>query len=121
MKPNLTEIYIATTLAVLVGGLSTQASAQSKKPAPTRPAVATTGAAQTARPKGPIVLGTTQLPGDFGQIGQTYTLGQREPINFTLKSAEYAVTPFVVDNNTWVPKADEKLLILHYTVHNPIP
>lgn len=70
---------------------------------------------------GPIVLGTTQLPGDFGQFGTTYTIGQRNPINFTLKSAEYTIAPVTIGTNTWVPKGDEKLLILHYTVHNPNP
>jgi hypothetical protein len=35
------------------------------------------------KPTGPVVLGTTQLPGDFGQLGTTYTIGKAEPINFT--------------------------------------
>jgi hypothetical protein len=104
-----------SALSVLAG----PATAQAKKPVGSKPAMKS-AASQAAKPKSPIVLGTTQMPGDFGQLGQTYTIGQREPINFTLKSAEYVVTPFVVENNTWVPKADEKLLLLRYTVHNPI-
>jgi len=68
-----------------------------------------------------IVLGTTQMPGDFGKIGQTYTMGKYEPVNFTLKSAEYSIGFFGVEPNRWVPSANQKLLILHYTIHNPLP
>ncbi|MBC8102776.1 MAG: hypothetical protein H7Z41_09340 [Cytophagales bacterium] len=75
----------------------------------------------TVKPNGPVVLGTTQLPGDFGKLGTTYTVGKSEPVNFTLKSAEYTITPLMVGNNIWVPKADQKLLVLHYTIHNPLP
>jgi hypothetical protein len=115
MKTYTSAIAFITALSVLAG----PSIAQGKKIGTTPATKAAT--TQIAKPKGPIVLGTTQLPGDFGQVGQTYTIGQREPINFTLKSAEYSVLPFTVDLNTWVPKAEEKLLILRYTVHNPIP
>ena len=77
--------------------------------------------AAARKPGGPIVLGTTQLAGDFGKLGTTYTIGKSAPLNFTLKSAEYTVAPFTLGNNSWVPKEDEKLLVLHYTVHNPQP
>jgi hypothetical protein len=115
------KITVASMLAVTVGlSLTTgtlSASAQTKKPvakktAPGKPA---------AKAGGPIVLGTTQLPGDFGKVGTTYTIGKANPINFTLKSAEYTITPMMVDNSIWVPKADQKLLVLHYTLHNPLP
>ncbi len=96
-----------------------------QKPAVKPPVVKTTATppikTTPTKPTGPIVLGTTQLPGDFGQFGTTYTIGQHEPINFTLKSAEYSIVPVTIGNMTWVPKADEKLLVLHYTVHNPNP
>ena len=91
------------------------AQAQGKKPAAKKPAAA------AKKPGGPVVLGTTQLPGDFGQLGTTYTIGKSEPTNFTLRSAEYSVVPLTLGNNTWVPKADQKLLVLRYTVHNPMP
>ena len=61
-----------------------------KKPAAKKPA------AKKPAPKkagGPVVLGTTQLPGEFGKLGTTYTIGKRNPINFTLKSADYSVIP----------------------------
>ena len=72
-------------------------------------------------PKTPIVLGTEQLPGDFGALGQTYTIGKREPLNVTLRSAAYSIEPFVSGTNCWVPRADEKVLYLRLTVHNPNP
>ena len=70
---------------------------------------------------GPVVLGTTQMAGDFGKLGVTYTIGKSYPINFTLKKAEYSIVPFCVGNNIWVPKADEKMLVLHYTIQNSMP
>src|SRR5689334_6242046 len=99
----------------LVAGLAlapAPVGAQTSKTKPAKPAAKPSG--------GPVVLGTKQLPGDFGQFGTTYTIGKTRPVNFTLRSAEYTTTPFYVGNNTWVPKADEKLLVLHYTVHNPV-
>jgi hypothetical protein len=85
-----------------------------KKPAVVKPA-------DPAAAKGPIVLGTTQLPGDFGKLGQTYTIGKRDPINFTLDSARYVADRFFVNGRGTYPKADEKLLVLRFTVHNPQP
>jgi len=104
-------------LAVALLGYATLSAAHGQL----KPVTEKGAATQKASPKQPIVLGTNQLPGEFGQFGQTYTIGQREPINFTLKSAEYSITPFSVANNTWVPQADQKLLILHFAVHNPNP
>jgi hypothetical protein len=119
-RRNLRSIVLTVGLAaVLSVAASPAAHAQkgAKKPAPPakKPPVA------PAVNKGPIVLGTTQLPGDFGKLGQTYTIGKREPINFTLDSVRYTADRFTVGNNTWTPKADEKLMILRYTVHNPLP
>jgi hypothetical protein len=105
----------------LVAGLAAAPApvwAQAGKP---KPATKPTAAKPAAKPtSGPVVLGTTQMPGDFGQFGTTYTVGKSYPINSTRTRAEYTVTPFRIGNNTWVPTADEKLLILHYTVHNPV-
>lgn len=70
---------------------------------------------------GPVVLGTTQLPGEFGKMGVTYTMGKSYPLNVTLKSADYSIAPISIGNRTVVPKAEEKLLLLHYTVQNPTP
>ena len=106
-------------LALLTASISpAMAQTPAKKAALKKPAAA---AAKSAKPSGPIVLGTTQMAGDFGQMGTTYTIGKFEPINFTLKSADYSVDPISIGMNTWVPKADEKLLVLHFTIHNPLP
>ncbi|MES2463611.1 MAG: hypothetical protein V4671_23805 [Armatimonadota bacterium] len=107
----------AVSLVMLASLSAAPVAAQTKKPAAKKPVSAKPAAAKAA---GPVVLGTTQLPGDFGKLGTTYTVGTREPINFTLRSAEYSATPYTIDGNTWVPRADQKLLILHYTLHNPV-
>lgn len=66
-------------------------------------------------------LGTTQMKGSQPKFGETWTLGKTNPWNVTLKSAEYSVEQFQVGDRTYWPKANEKFLILHYTVHNPQP
>ena len=114
MKTHVSFVAAAGLALLCAAAAANPAFARNKKPA-TKPG-------KPVKPAGgPVVLGTTQLPGDFGKLGTTYTIGAREPINFTLKTAEYSVTPFTVCNNTYVPKGDEKLLVLHYTVHNPVP
>ncbi len=64
-------------------------------------------------------VGTQQLKGGFGLIGHTYTLGKAEPWNIRLNSADYSVDIMPIGDRTIYPKANEKLLVLHYTVHNP--
>lgn len=71
-----------------------------------------------------VVLGTNQLPGEFGKIGTTYTIGKERPLNFTLISAEYRADRFVGGNfydqtESWVPVKGQKLLVIKYTVQNP--
>lgn len=87
------------------------ASAQSpaKKTASTK-----TAAAQT-RP----VLGTTQLPGDDGKLGQAYTMGVQGKLNVVLTGARYAKSRWTVDDSTNAPDRDHKLLILSFQVQNP--
>ena len=77
-----------------------------------------TGAAHATAPTR-VVQGTTQQDGVAAKLGQTFTLGQRNPLNFTLLSAEYSMGRVVIGNTVYFPKAAEKLLILHFTVHNP--
>lgn len=72
----------------------------------------------------PVVLGTKQLPGQFGKIGTTYTIGKESPLNFTLVSAEYRADRFIGENfsqetQNFVPPKGRKLLVLKYTVQNP--
>ena len=66
------------------------------------------------------VKGTVQLAGDNARIGTTYTLGQGyDAINFTLVSAEYQPSRILLADTILPAKADEKFLVLHFTLHNP--
>ncbi len=65
------------------------------------------------------VAGTAQLAGGEGEFGKTYTLGKSSPLNFTLRSAEYTVSRVTMGTSVYAPEANEKLLVLHYTVQNP--
>lgn len=64
-------------------------------------------------------FGTAQLPGDLGVIGQVYKLRTSSPLYFRLNSAEYSVSQLRFGRGIVIPKADEKLLILHFSVQNP--
>ncbi|MEI7984842.1 MAG: hypothetical protein WCI55_04365 [Armatimonadota bacterium] len=75
---------------------------------------------------GAIVMGTHQLPGEFGAFGKEYTIGTGLLLNFNLVSAEYRADRFVGENSvgetfSWVPLKNQKILILRYTVQNPNP
>ena len=79
--------------------------------------------AQTAQQR-PVVLGTKQLPGDFGKLGTTYTIGKGSPLNLTLTGAEYTTDHWVYESAFsgvlhGQPKAEEKTLLLKLTVQNP--
>ncbi len=89
-------------------------------------ALAVLGAAAEAqkggkKPQARVVLGTTQLAGDNGKLGQAYTMGFDLPykINLTLRSAKYTTTPLVMGERVVEPERDQKLLVLEITVHNP--
>jgi hypothetical protein len=117
-NPNMKNAVLFLTAASLLAAAPMGAAhAQTKK----KPAGKPAKAAPAKKPGGPIVLGTTQLPGDFGKIGQTYTIGKDYPINFTLDSVRYTADRYTVHNNTYVPKDGEKLMVLRYTIHNPLP
>ena len=62
--------------------------------------------------------GTQQLAGGFGEIGKGYTIGKDAPLNFTLRSAEFTLTRQTM-REVYAPKANEKLLLLRFTVQNP--
>lgn len=98
----LSTILIPTVLATSIVAASA-ATKTTKKPATTNHAT----------------VGTSQLKGGFGEIGHTYTLGKEYPWNITLKSAEYSVDALRFGDSIYYPKADQKLLVLHFTVHNP--
>ena len=64
-------------------------------------------------------FGTPQLPGDDGRLGQAYKLREGSPLYFRLNSVEYSVAQLQFGNATFTPKANEKLLVLHFSVQNP--
>jgi len=66
-----------------------------------------------------VVIGTTQLEGEPGRFGETYTIGVRSPWSITVNSAEYSVGHLHIGKLCFTPKADQKMLVIHYTVHNP--
>ncbi|WP_027482302.1 hypothetical protein [Deinococcus pimensis] len=85
-------------------------------------ALSSAAVAQTpgkAAPTQPVVQGTKQLDGENAKLGQTFTIGKQSPLNFTLRAAEYSTNRVVIGGNIYYPKADEKLLVLRYTVQNP--
>ncbi len=92
------------TLAAVMGGVAAGA-AKKKPPAPQKR----------------VVQGTSQLKGDQGELGLTYTLGKESPINFTLKSCEYLAERKRIGADYYVPTAEEKLLVVHFTLQNPQP
>ena len=103
---------------VALVSLPTLALAQTAKP---KPKTAPPAAPQTG---GPIVLGTRQLPGDFGKLGTTYTIGKESPLNLTLTGAEYTTDHWIYESAFAgvlhsQPKADEKFLLMRLTVQNP--
>jgi hypothetical protein len=65
------------------------------------------------------VAGTAQLVGGAGELGKTYSIGTRSPLNFTLKSAEFSVKRLDIGSSRFEPEVSEKLLILRFTVQNP--
>lgn len=121
MIKSIAIVVSAFTFLTLCTPSSAQKKKPSQKPAAAKSKKAPAKKTAAAKPGGPIVLGTTQLPGDFGKLGQTYTIGKSQPVNFTLNSAEYTVMPFISGGNWHGPTAEQKLLMLHYTVHNPRP
>ncbi|MBC7808428.1 MAG: DUF4352 domain-containing protein [Akkermansiaceae bacterium] len=119
MSPYLLHV---STIVAAVFAATLPVYVQGKKPVAGKPGAQKPSAVKkAASPAGPIFLGTTQLPGDFGKLATTYTIGKSKPINFTLKNAEYSVDSLTIGTRTWVPKGDEKLLLLRYTIHNPLP
>ncbi len=63
--------------------------------------------------------GTQQLAGGVGVFGQAVTLGKESPLNFTLRSLEYAVGRIAIGREVWQSNAKQKLLIMRFTAQNP--
>lgn len=102
------SVAIVTVVVILLTSLAAIAAVPKPKPKP--------------KPAPKVVLGTKQLGGeDNAKIGVTYTLGKKDPINVRLDSVQYSVEPVRFDKSLIVPRADQKLMILNYTLHNPNP
>lgn len=63
--------------------------------------------------------GTTQMAGADGKFLRPYSLGVKgRQLNFTLKSIEYTIEPVSIGTYTATPETGEKLMVIHYNVHN---
>ncbi|WP_394793350.1 hypothetical protein [Armatimonas sp.] len=112
--------YFSLVSLLSLLSLPTLAPAQTAKPKP-KPATPPVQILDSSRP---VVLGTKQLPGDFGKLGTTYTIGKASPLNLTVISAEYSTNHWVYESAFsgvlhGQPKSDEKTLLLKLTVQNP--
>lgn len=110
LHPRLWLGLLATTSLTVPASFVQAAPAQKPKPKTTKP---------KPQPKPGGVLGMVPMAGVEGKLGQTYTIGTNDPINFTLTSAEYTLERVNIDTSVYAPSAEEKLLVLRYTVHNP--
>jgi hypothetical protein len=70
-------------------------------------------------PKPAPKSGTVQLAGDNGVFGTVYSINKGNPIYFRLKSVEFTTNQVTIGENLYVPSAEEKLMVLHFTVQNP--
>ncbi|MHB0935048.1 MAG: DUF4352 domain-containing protein [Armatimonadota bacterium] len=67
----------------------------------------------------PAAPGTVQLAGDNGRFGNVYSIRKEGPLYFILKSAEFTTSQVLIGDTLVVPNAEEKLLVLHFSVQNP--
>lgn len=103
------KVYVdAVALAKLLGGKATYNAATHKL-------VITTGGATSGSGSG----GVDQLVGDAGELSKIYSLRKSNPMHFRLTSAEFTVSSVKIGDRLYMPAANEKLLVLHFTVQNP--
>jgi hypothetical protein len=110
--------YISTTRNIALALLATSSivmAAPAKKPATRKPAAKAVAKPKLIRE----VMGTEQLVGYEGTLGQTFTIGKETAVNFTLRKAEYTVGRVNIGGYSHLPSGDEKFLVLHFTIHNP--
>ena len=106
------HLFLLLSVVFFLLGIGTASFGAVKKPVKKLPA-------KPARKLSTI--GTAQLPGDWCSLGKAYTLGKATAINVTLKSAEYTIGGVKVGRFTHFPEKDQKLLVIHFTLHNPLP
>ncbi len=101
----------ALVLIVCTASASMVAAAPAKKPAAKKPVA--------KPPAGRVVLGTRQLSGDQAVLGTEFTLGKTNPMNFKLDRVEYSASRLRIGDQDHYPSAEEKYLVLSFTLHNP--
>lgn len=95
-------------LIIAVSAFATQSNAQGS------------GKAKTTTQGTKPTLGTVQMAGDNGKLGTVYQLGAKgKELHFTLDSAAFAMRFKTKDSNIIAGK-NERLLVLNFTVHNPL-
>ncbi len=115
MLPKSLSVMLWMSLCPIVSTFPAAHAAPKAKPK-AKPA-AKPAAKPLPKPSG--VLGMVPMAGVEGKLGQTYTIGEDSPLNFTLNSAEYTLQRVNFGSDAVVPAKDEKLLVLRFTVHNP--
>jgi hypothetical protein len=114
-KKIVKRVSLSTASLLVVSAMSYMGSAA--------PSFAQGGKPPVKPPTQTGVKGATQLAGDNGQIGQNYMIGPKgEELVFTLTGVEYTVARVMLTGGAEtaaLPKADEKVLILRYSVQNP--
>jgi hypothetical protein len=113
LQKPLNVLFVSSLLigsVLLAADSAGQAKAKPKTKPPAKPA------APSTKP----TLGTSQLPGDNGKIGTIYQLGDKgAELHFTLDGATVA-TSFATVNQNLIAGKNERLLVLNFTVHNPL-
>jgi hypothetical protein len=62
----------------------------------------------------------TEMPGEWCDLGKAYTLGKNSPLNVAVNSVEYSAGRIKADSGYLWPNADEKFLVVHYAIQNPL-
>ena len=78
------------------------------------------GAAPAATAAKVAAWGTPQLPGDNGKLGEVYKLSVDRPLYFRLNSAQFTVNQVRIGDRAWTPDANQKLLVLNFSLQNPL-
>ena len=67
----------------------------------------------------PVARAVDEMPGQWGELGKNYTTtGRAHKLLFRVTSLEYRVAPLSIGDTTYAPKADEKLLVVHFVLQN---
>ncbi len=107
------KLSAAIMALMLVGSML---AAQTKKPVKPKPAKS-----KPAKTPPQETLGTKQMTGAEGVLGTEYTLGKDNPMNIIVNKVEYRGDRISAGDEAISPNIEEKLLVVHFTFHNPQP